>query len=564
MAKRETTRSKAKDKPAGQMIDSFDLDAFIGNYIWFIVPLLVLVYYWFSTQSTGFYQDDEIGHFRNIRGFWEDPFSIMGNQPKPGWKILLVIPGLFGFPGVVLAHSLIAAFTVVATYYTGRSLKWKNASLGAVLLAVQPLFLQLSFRSYSEITAGLFAVLMIYFFAKERYILAALTSSYIFSIRQEFALVSIALGVWFLMKKHYVPFLLLGWTPVVLGLIGWLHTGNIMWLLDDMRRIGLGVEVPHKPFWHYFEAYPFIAGPVTVALFLVGYFAFLNPVKDWKRTLKAEGLLFFTFTVMWAWSVFSAWDVPNFGANPGHWRYVLSFSPLAALYAAKGFNVFLHRDKRRFAFSVLGLYALITLVFLSKETNGLIMLEQASYTNLVFVLIVLALFAAYAMLRILPAAVCAGLLLVAGVAYTATQEKPRQLDDEATTVKQAAEWYLAQSPEIQSRPLYGNHALFRYFADISISDKNRDRQMVQDSLHTAAQGSVIFWDSHYGNSQFGGDVPVTYFEGNPAYKLLHQIISPQQTFGVLVFEKVVPAGTADTIAAPQQIQPPSPGGEVPQ
>jgi len=559
MAKKNT-KTKRKETKAAPSLAAFDLDDFIGKYIWLIVPVLVILYCWFSTQSTGFYQDDEIGHFRNIRGFWDDPFSIMGNQPKPGWKIFLVIPGLFGFSGVVLAHSVIAALTVVATFFTARALKWKNASLGALLLAIQPLYLQLSFRAYSEITAGLFAILMIYFFAKERYILAALTSSYIFTIRQEFALISIAMGLWFLYKKKFLPFVLLGWTPVVLALIGWAHTGNIMWIFDDMARIGLDVVVPHKPFWHYFEAYPHIVGPVVLALFLVGYFSFIEGAGKWKENLKQEWLLFLTFTLMWAWAVFSAWDVPDFGANPGHWRYLISISPLMALYVTKGVNVLGDERKRQFNFIVLAAYAFITLVFLSKETNGLVSLDNASYTNFVFVLVVLALFAGFSLFKLYKGSVFAALLLLTGIAFTATQIEPLALNSEASTVKQASEWYM-EHPEYHDRPLYGNHALFRYFAMIDISDKHRDRQMVQDSLHTAAEGSIIVWDSHYGNSQFGGDVAMEFFQQNPGYSLLNQIVNEEQTFGLLVFEKTAADGAIPE--AGQQQPPPPPSQEQP-
>jgi len=111
MAKTSGRKKSAPVKRASAGPDSFDLDVFLDRYVWLLIPLLVLLYYWFSAGSTGFYQDDEIGHYRNIRQFWGDPFSIMGNQPKPGWKILMVLPGLFGFTGVVLAHCLAAALT---------------------------------------------------------------------------------------------------------------------------------------------------------------------------------------------------------------------------------------------------------------------------------------------------------------------------------------------------------------------------------------------------------------------------------------------------------------------
>ncbi|MDH7515058.1 MAG: hypothetical protein QHI48_04170 [Bacteroidota bacterium] len=519
---------------------AFDLDVYVNRYIWLLVPLLVLLYYWFSTGSTGFYQDDEIGHYRNIRQFWGDPFSIMGNQPKPGWKILMVLPGLFGFPGVVLAHSLVSALTVLTTYFLCRQLGVRNASIAAILLAVQPLFLQLSFRSYSEITAGLFVVLSMLLYYRKNYALAAVACSYIFSIRQEFALVALGMGAVFLFRRKWVPFLLLAWTPLTLGIIGWLATGNMLWLLDDMRRIGLNVQVPHKPFWHYFETYIFMVGPVTLALFLVGYWGFLRKPSVWKAAIAEHGFLFFTFTIMWAWSVFSAWDVPNFGANPGHWRYLLSIAPLTAVYAGKGLNSLMDPEKRAYNWVVLTLFALVTLVFLSRESNGLTLTTTREYGKFMTVVGVMLLYGMSSALRALPSSVFAVLLALLALVYTFATEKPRKLDPEAAGMKELAEWYQSQPESFRHRPLYCNHVLFRYFADIDINDKERDRPLQLKTLEQAPAGSVVIWDSHYGNSQFGGDVPFEYFKDNPNYRYIHDIVSTDRRFQALVFEKTVP------------------------
>lgn len=569
MARTRKVTSAAAGKGERKVVPpAFNLDEFVDRYIWLLVPLLVLLYYWFGSGSTGFYQDDEIGHYRNIRQFWGDPFSIMGNQPKPGWKILMVVPGLFGFTGVMLAHCLVAALTVVMTYKLGRAMKMKNASLAALFLAAQPLYLQLSFRSYSEITAALFIVLSLYFYYRERWLWAALASSYVFSIRQEFALVSIGLGVIFLMRKQWIPFLALAWTPLLLAVIGWLSTGNMMWMLDDMQRIGLGVEVPHKPFWHYFETYVYMVGPVVLPLLVLGYWKTFLPPDRARDQISEHGFLFFTYTVMFAWAVISAWDVPNFGANPGHWRYLLSVAPLTAVYAAKGANAMFEARRPAIVYGILGVFTLLAVLFLARDTNGFILIDQPRYDHIAVFVGLLAVYAAYATLRLLNAQVVTGLLLVTLVGFTVYAEKPRTLDAEAETVKQAVEWYLAQPEEFQQRPLYSNHVLFRYFADIDINDSNRDRGLRLAELAEAPAGSVIVWESHYGNSQFGGDVPMEYFEQTPGYTFLQQFIAVDQSFGVLVFEKAAAGATPPSTdpsagtAAPSTPDA-SPGSEAP-
>ncbi|MBR9978931.1 MAG: hypothetical protein KFH87_12670 [Bacteroidetes bacterium] len=539
---------------------AFNFDDFADKYIWYLVPILVLLYYWFSQGSTGFYQDDEIGHYRNIRQFWGDPFSIMGNQPKPGWKILLVLPGLFGSVGVTLAHSLIAALTVVMTYKLGRAMNIRNSSLAALFLAAQPLYLQISFRSYSEITAALFIVLSLYFYYNERWLWAALASSYVFSIRQEFALVTIGLGVLFLLRKKWLPFIALGWMPVLLALIGWMHTGNIMWLLDDMQRIGLGVEVPHKPFWHYFETYIYMVGPIVLPLLVLGYWKQFFPPDRIKEQIGKHGFFFFTFTIMFAWAVFSAWDLPDFGANPGHWRYMLSIAPLTAIYAAMGANAMFLNRRPAINYAILITFTLLAFLFLSRETNGIILIDAPRFDHVLVILGVLAVYAAYASARLLTPKMMTVLFVVTLVGFTVYAEKPRTLDVEAQLVKQAAEWYLSQPEEFQNRPLYCNHVLFRYFTDIDIYDTERDYGLHLSTLREAEPGSVIVWESHYGFNQFGGDVPLEFFEENPEYHFHGEWVDPDRTFGIFIFEKIppqVPAGPTPTAGHVDQLLAPA-------
>ena len=62
--------------------------------------------------------------------------------------------------------------------------------------------------------------------------------------------------------------------------------------------------------------------------------------------------------------------------------------------------------------------------------------------------------------------------------------------------------------------------------------------MQLETLSRAPKGAIVVWDSHYGNSQFGGDVPMEYFEQHTEYRLLKQILAADRTFGLLIFEKM--------------------------
>ena len=82
----------------------------IDNYFWLVIPVLTLIYYWISNISIGFYQDDEIAQYLNAIKFNVDPFAILGNNPKPGWKIFLILPALLNYKAVLIFNSFAFLF----------------------------------------------------------------------------------------------------------------------------------------------------------------------------------------------------------------------------------------------------------------------------------------------------------------------------------------------------------------------------------------------------------------------------------------------------------------------
>ena len=148
----------------------FDIDNAISKFFWLVIPVLAIVYYVSSKYSQGFYQDDEISQYLNMIQFWSDPSVILGNNPKPGYKIFMVIPALFGYQPVLLVNSIIASLAVFFTYKLLKVYNVSYAFFGALLLGTQPLFFDLSFRSYSEIFTSLVIVIFLILYKKEYFL----------------------------------------------------------------------------------------------------------------------------------------------------------------------------------------------------------------------------------------------------------------------------------------------------------------------------------------------------------------------------------------------------------
>ncbi|CAN5486727.1 hypothetical protein BH10BAC5_BH10BAC5_26380 [soil metagenome] len=79
MGKNKELRGTAKAASPYQTA-LLDIDVYLRKYTWIVIPILTLVYFLFSRVSTGFYQDDELGHFINMKDFWMDPGQIISNH----------------------------------------------------------------------------------------------------------------------------------------------------------------------------------------------------------------------------------------------------------------------------------------------------------------------------------------------------------------------------------------------------------------------------------------------------------------------------------------------------
>ena len=233
---KSTLKNKSSVKNTANVIP-IDNYPFIEKYFWLVIPVFTIIYYISSKYSVGFYQDDEIGQYINMISFWSDPFVILGNSPKPGYKIFMVIPSLFGYESVLFVNSLIASLSVYFTYVLLKVYNINYAYFGALLLSLQPLFFDLSFRSYAEIFTSLLILFVLIFYKKEKYVLSALICGYIFTVRQEIALLIIIFAIIYFRRKNFPAILSLAVFPILYNLLGFIKTGDIMFVLTEMSSL---------------------------------------------------------------------------------------------------------------------------------------------------------------------------------------------------------------------------------------------------------------------------------------------------------------------------------------
>lgn len=525
-------KNKAKSVPTAKLPE-YNIDTDFSKYYWLLIPVLTLIYFVYSRYSTGFYQDDEVAHFINARDFWSDPFIIMSNWGKPGWKILEVLPSLLGYDYVTLFNSALTAVTAYCTILLAKELKFKNTILAGILFAFQPHLLQLAFRSYAEVYTGLLLVLCLLFYFREHYILSALLCGLAFTVRQESALLCVILALFMVMKKKYVPILFIGFFPLILNLIGFMKTGDPVWAWTEMQNLGefnLGID---RSFFHYFQVYIYIIGPVVFTLFVLGL-VYPFTLKNKKDFFSKELIIYLFFFVV---LIFQCYLVAK-GTNPGSWRYLLQVSPFASLIALIGFNEALKLKTNKYVLPALAGTAVIVLLFLSKETTGLLVGDKAEYSKLAAVVLLLGAFiflvqtsrtVKYKQIITVTIILCLG--------YTFYSEKPKQQGTENISVSQVADWY-RNNADKSSRVLY-NHSLILFYGDVYGEQKKQFSMLNMRSLEEAPKGTIVIWDSHYSyRPEYKNDTKLEFLQNNPNYKLLNQFVSSDKRFGAFIFEKL--------------------------
>jgi hypothetical protein len=534
LAKVVSKKTQTKVQPAVKNVKT--IDDYIGKYFWVVIPLLAVIYYISSRYSTGFYQDDEVAQYVNMLDFWKNPWAILGNAPKPGYKIIMVIPALFSYDVVLFVNSLIASLTVYLTYKLIKLYGINYAYFGALLLACQPSYFDISFRSYPEIFTALMFVIFLILYKKEFYFWAAFVCGYIFTVRQEVALFGLILAIIYLKEKRFKEILGIAIIPIIYNLLGYLMTGDFMYVISEMRNVSaFEYKMEYPKFYHYLQVYIFIVGPVSFVLFLQGFFSFLADKVN-KKEYFNKYLLFYILFVLII-SIHTLTMLTK--SNPGNWRYILHASPICAFFVTIGLNNLVNSNFKKYNYIVAGIAILITFAFLSKTTDGRVLMDVSNYLKVLFLLLFLAVTSIFSIKIPNDYLNKVSILLVLlAVIYLGIDFKPKVLSTENVTIKTASEFLNTQN--FGGRDFYANHSLMKFYSTDYKKDPSKFHPLNSRTLSVAPKGSILAWDTHYGyrpDSVWKCDVDLTDIQKNQDYKLLNQFPSPDKRFIIYFFEK---------------------------
>jgi hypothetical protein len=495
-----------------------------------------ILYFAWSLASRGFFQDDEVGHFLESVHFWEEPASILGPWSRPGFKLLCIVPALLGLRAVHVLGCLLAAGAVYVTGRLSREMGLPNRLLIAVLCGCQPLFLQLSFRTYAEIPGALLLALALLFHHRKKPNAAAFVLSYLFTVRQETVVLWIAFAALLAWQRRFGAILILVWAPASLAALGALANGDPLWLVHGFLRGGKNPGFAKPDPLHYVRAFVPIFGVPASALLLAGLARFV-PSRPWADPAPRTRLVLYgAFVAMFTLNVvLSATE----GVTPalGIWRNLLLLSPFVALLAGIGAETLAGTDARASRTTLLVVAALVAsvLAFGSHAHNYFAYQEARDYTRFIVGLVLLGgLLALRA--RHSPAAAIGLFLGVITIGGTLISERPLRLSEEHALMREVVRFH--QSSGLGSRPTLVNHPMFDYFERASGRRRPKPGVITMQTIRAAKPGTIIVWDTHYGyRPELNTDAHFDSLSKDPSLHLVREFVADTLLFSVVVVEK---------------------------
>ncbi len=502
--------------------------------------VLAVIYFIFSTFSDGFYMHDEVGNFLNSRNLWyDDLLGIIGANSKGGYRLLYAIPALGGFTFMKFFNSLITALTVYFSYKVLEKTGSKNKLLIFFVLGIQPLWFMLSFRNYTELTVAFLLVLGTLQFYSKRYIWAALIMSYVAFTRSEYHMISGLLFLVLLFKKEWIAAILTGTFTVLQNLIGYIKTGDILYLPHTMAEYSERIKDawPKQGFDHYFLMSNVIFGAVALTL-IVAYIAIVvvkKKMPNWYLLLPV--LLIFLFNcAMNSLSI-------DFGpGNGGNLRYLIIISPLIAILGVMAIDEISTFDKKYLILVFLVPFILAVGIYQTYEHNFIKFIEEEDWNPLIFSVLT-------SLILILPLKKKHYLYALGFVSIIVAVSSitTRKIQPEEITVKKAAKWYQKQLKQgkifNEDNQFVCAHSLFYFYLD---KGKNEfkikpETNLVKEVTDSLKKGDIVIWESHYGYRPKLRPTSQQYdfYEKSPYFQKVQYYQSSDRRFTIVFFQKTI-------------------------
>lgn len=517
-----------------------------NRHLWILTVLAFFGFYYYSTKSVGSHMDDELAHYMNMIGFWEVPSSIMGNWSKPGYKLLYVLPVLLGYKFVIALNCAVSA---IGCFLAAKITQYFNKDLAIVafvLAATQPVWIELSFRNYSDVTSGVILAAAVYFALKEKYFFSSLFISYNIFVRQEFIIIAFIFGLFLLYKKQFWAALALGIFPLLYALWTLQAKGDFFYFITEASNTSdaYAREYGRPGFNHYALLAAVCFGAMQIALLVVGIYYTLKKFFNIQWIKSREGKLLMVFIPFAIYimihNIFNM-QSPEIGpATGGNLRYTTGIGPLVAALGALALSYYKTLSRNELLI-VLGVVGVSVATFMTYEHNyvdfALDKNEEKIRNWAPFFI-----FITGGLLFFLPLKGWgqAGYIAAFTLIFANSELHPYKQRPEGEAVERCIN-KIIKLPNTKGQMVLSNHPATWFYWQKKMSYTPSSGTLDSANIESAPVGTICIWDSHYGfrPNRTPGSVKPEYFNnGSFEFKEPLMVTSKDQRFQIAVFEKI--------------------------
>ncbi|MFN5890327.1 MAG: hypothetical protein ACK448_08030 [Bacteroidota bacterium] len=289
---------------------------------------------------------DSWNHFLYARWGLKHPELLIDQWGKPLFTMLAAPLTKLGFNGVYALNYLAVLATAWLVYLTARRIGFKNPWLTLLLFCWQPVVLANTHSFLTEPTNALLLAIVLYLFASNKYVAAALVASFFPMARTEGYLLLAVVIMFLIMRGKWkiLPFTLVG--VILLATLGAFISGDWLWIYTSNPYFNAHnnpMATGGHDFFHFAGLQSNITGLVVSVLMLIslgltlGYVVKRLKKKTPSQLLQLSLWLWWPMLIVFFLAHSYSWYSGNFGSHGLH-RVFFIVSPVLALQAHHGLD----------------------------------------------------------------------------------------------------------------------------------------------------------------------------------------------------------------------------------
>ena len=438
---------------------------------------------------------DNYIHYRVSRYCIKYPELFIDHWGKPVFTLFTFPFAQFGFGGLIFFNVFAGVMAAFFAWKTASVLKLKLSPLAMVFTLCMPVYFIMMASAMTEVFFSLVLIAAVYFFLREKYMLAAVLFSSLFLIRNEGYIFYPFIIFLFLMKKQRKCIPLLFSVPLFYSVIGAFYFHDFFWLINQIPYGNASDIYGTGELLFFVKKYPDIFGKGMFILIvsggMIGLFYFIHSILQ-TRKIKTDFILIEGFFLVYFDAHSYVWWSGT-GASAGLIRVMAAIIPLASVIALRPISLVTEKIKLRsslaFLFSVLLSVYLITVPF-------------------------------------------------------KTYPIPFKYGEKENTIRASVEWM--KDSRYADAKVYFYEPLIYFLLDRDPFDHSVIKEIVDDREHpenVTMPGELIFYDLHFGPNE--GRLPLKNLMENPFFRLVNYFeplepftVLGGYTYGIYIFERV--------------------------